>query len=60
VRAVVLTPWPDAPGILERSNRATIERLGHVQVAVLAATSPAVEDLARSGAALAPDGWLGP
>jgi len=60
VRAVVLTPWPDAPGILERSNRATIERLGQVEVATLALTSPAVEDLARSGAVLSPEGWLGP
>jgi len=60
VRAVVLTPWPDAPGILERSNRATIERLGQVEVAVLALTSPALEDLAHSGAALSPARWLGP
>ncbi len=30
--AVVLNPWPDAPGALERSNRDTIERLGAVRV----------------------------
>lgn len=33
--AVVLTPWPDDPGPVERSNRETIERLGDVRVQVL-------------------------
>lgn len=32
VAGVVLTPWPAAPGELERSNRKTIERLGSVRV----------------------------
>jgi dethiobiotin synthetase len=36
VRAVVLTPWPEAPSTVERSNRATIERLGAVPVLTLA------------------------
>ena len=36
VRAVVLTPWPDAPSALERSNRETIARLGEVAVFGLA------------------------
>ena len=35
VRAVVLTPWPDRPGVLERSNRETIEKLGGVARAAL-------------------------
>jgi dethiobiotin synthetase len=35
VCAVVLTPWPDAPGPIERSNRETIGRLGAVEVEVL-------------------------
>jgi dethiobiotin synthetase len=35
VAAVVLTPWPDRPGQLERSNRETIASLGSVRVAVL-------------------------
>ncbi len=35
VTAVVLTPWPESPGPLERSNRATIERLGAVSVETL-------------------------
>ena len=60
VRAVVLTPWPDAPSVMERSNRATIERLGEVEVATLPATTPAVGDLARAGAALPFERWLGP
>jgi len=34
-RAVVLTPWPAAPGALERSNRATIARLGGIAVRTL-------------------------
>jgi dethiobiotin synthetase len=35
VRAVVLTPWPPAPGKLERSNREAIVRLADVEVEVL-------------------------
>lgn len=60
VRAVVLTPWPDEPSVVERSNRATIARLGGVEVAGLAPTSAQVRDLARAGAALAFGSWLGP
>jgi dethiobiotin synthetase len=32
---VVLTPWPEQPGDLERSNRETIAKLGEVHVEVL-------------------------
>jgi dethiobiotin synthetase len=35
VAAVVLTPWPEEPGAIERSNRVTIERLGDVRIATL-------------------------
>lgn len=35
VAAVVLTPWPDVPSAIERSNRETIESLGEVPVMVL-------------------------
>ncbi len=35
VASVVLTPWPDWPRELERSNRATIAELGEVPVKVL-------------------------
>ncbi|HEV2775959.1 MAG TPA: dethiobiotin synthase [Solirubrobacteraceae bacterium] len=59
VRAVVLTPWPAAPSVMERSNRATIERLGEVEVAGLRATTPIVADLARAGATLPFDRWIG-
>jgi dethiobiotin synthetase len=33
--AVVLTPWPEEPGEVERSNREAIERLGSVRVETL-------------------------
>jgi len=35
VLAVVLTPWPEQPSLMERSNHATIERLGAVRVRTL-------------------------
>jgi dethiobiotin synthetase len=35
VAAVVLTPWPDIPSSMERSNRETIASLGGVEVATL-------------------------
>lgn len=59
VRAVVLTPWPERPSEIERSNRETIARLGDVEVATL----PLVEDpepaeLARAGAGLRWREWL--
>ncbi|HUR85353.1 MAG TPA: dethiobiotin synthase [Solirubrobacteraceae bacterium] len=60
VRAVVLTPWPPRPSVMERSNRETIAARGGVAVATLATTTPAVADLARAGAALAVHEWLGP
>ena len=40
VRAVVLTPWPDAPKRLEVSNRETIERLGEVEVRTVGLVDP--------------------
>jgi dethiobiotin synthetase len=40
VHGVVLTPWPDAPSIMERSNRATIEQLSGVPVHTLERVSP--------------------
>ncbi len=60
VRAVVLTPWPREPSVMERSNRVTIARLGRVEVATLPMTSPAVEDLAGAGETLPIARWLGP
>jgi dethiobiotin synthetase len=60
VRAVVLTPWPAEPSVMERSNRDTIARRGAVDVRTLPAVAPAVEDLARAGARLPVREWLGP
>jgi dethiobiotin synthetase len=58
VRAVVLTPWPEAPAERERSNRDTIARLGEVEVAGLAhVPSPSAADLARAGSALPWQRW---
>ncbi len=59
VAAVVLTPWPDPPGQIERSNRLTIERIGDVPVSLLRAVDrPDPELLATAGAALPVDEWL--
>ena len=58
VRAVVLTPWPDPPGVLERSNLETIERLGAVAVATLPTVGVDVDQLARAGATLPYAPWL--
>ena len=57
VAAVVMTPWPEAPSDMERSNRETIETLGDVRVCGLPPTTP--DDLARAGAALPLDELLG-
>ena len=60
VRAVVLTPWPEDPSALERSNRETITRMGEVEVDTLArASGPQIAELARAGAALPWRRWLG-
>jgi dethiobiotin synthetase len=59
VRAVVLTPWPEQPNEMERSNRETIARMGEVEVAALGhVQSPDRTDLARAGAALPWVNWV--
>jgi len=59
LRAVVLTPWPSEPGTLERSNRATIERLGDIEVATLAALPElSASALAAAGSRLGYESWL--
>jgi dethiobiotin synthetase len=59
VRAVVLTPWPAEPAVIEQSNRETIARLGDVEVAILPFVPTAdVEALARAGATLPWRRWL--
>jgi dethiobiotin synthetase len=60
VRAVVLTPWPDAPSAMAQSNRATIARLAEVEVEVLPKVGTAVDELAAAGATLPVAAWLGP
>lgn len=59
VRAVVLTPWPEHPTVMQRSNRDTIARVGEVDVVTLARAEHATPDaLARIGRALPVDAWL--
>jgi dethiobiotin synthetase len=59
VAGVVMTPWPAAPSTMEEDNRATIARVGEVEVAVLA-TLPRADAalLAEAGATLPLDRWL--
>jgi dethiobiotin synthetase len=56
VAGVVMTPWPEAPEPIERSNRDTVERLGGVPVAGLPPTDP--RSLAAAGASLPLNDWL--
>jgi dethiobiotin synthetase len=59
VRAVVITPWPERPSRLERSNLETIRRFGFVELDTLALVgSPEPEELARAGAELPWRRWL--
>lgn len=58
IQAVVLTPWPDEPSAMERSNMETIERFGEVPVIGLPRTDRA--HLAEAGAALPVSDWLSP
>ena len=55
----MLTPWPEEPGRIERSNLETIDRLGHVEVRTLGrVASPRPELLAAAGGALPLARWL--
>lgn len=59
VVGVVLNPWPDEPDEIERSNWATIERLGAVEVSPLPRlAAPEVGALADAGDELPLDRWL--
>ncbi len=59
VCAVVITPWPEHPTAMQRSNLETIECLGEVEVATLARAEHATPAaLARVGQALPLDRWL--
>jgi dethiobiotin synthetase len=60
IAAVVLTPWPERPSVIERSNRETIARLGAIAMATLPRVSgAAAEELAAAGAMLPVAQWLG-
>jgi hypothetical protein len=59
VRAVVLTPWPLEPTVMQRSNRDTIARLGDVEVAVLPEVTSAADALAAAGGELPWRAWVG-
>jgi dethiobiotin synthetase len=59
VAAVVLTPWPHQPSVMERSNRETIARRGDVEVATLPPVARAEPELlAAAGAHLPVERWL--
>jgi len=59
VAAVVLTPWPAAPGPLERSNLETLSDLGAVELATLPALAgPDPGALADAGSRLGWRRWL--
>jgi hypothetical protein len=53
----VITPWPGDPDEMVRSNKATIEQFGSVEVTGLPTTDP--DSLAKAGATLPLDDWLG-
>jgi dethiobiotin synthetase len=56
VAAVVMTPWPDDPEPIERSNRDTVQRLGRVAVHGLPPTNPG--GLAAAGGSLPLRDWF--
>jgi dethiobiotin synthetase len=58
VRAVVLTPWPAQPSVMQRSNADAIARLGRVEVATLGAVGVEIDQLALAGATLPYARWL--
>lgn len=59
VRGVVITPWPEAPSAMVRSNATTIEALCGVEVATLPRLPGfGVSELASAGATLPYDRWL--
>ena len=59
VAGVVLTPWPSDPDAIERSNLATVARLGGVAVSVLPRLeAPEPDALAAAGDRLPLEDWL--
>jgi dethiobiotin synthetase len=59
VRAVVFTPWPAEPDIIEQSNRETIKRLGGIEVATLHQLAPLTRaSLAGAARTLPYERWM--
>jgi dethiobiotin synthetase len=59
VRAIVLTPWPERPSVMERSNRETIAHMGPMTTDGLAHVSRSdTEELAQAGEQLPWREWL--
>jgi dethiobiotin synthetase len=59
VAGVVLTPWPERPDALLRSNRETIARIGQTEVATIGfIAEPRPQALAGAGATLPLGRWL--
>lgn len=59
VLAVVLSPWPEEPSAVERSNRATIEQLCDIEVFGLPSTTPGALAEAAAIAGLPAKRWVG-
>jgi dethiobiotin synthetase len=57
VAGVVLTPWPDEPDPIERSNREAVEQLARLRLSGLPEARPA--DLPERGSNLPIDDWIG-
>ena len=59
MRAVVLTPWPHQPTVMERSNRQTIARMGAGGMQTLRQVGgPEPAELALAGDGLPWREWL--
>ena len=59
IAGVVMTPWPEAPSLVELSNRDTVAQLGDVPVATLPYIDrPTPELLATAGRLLPLDDWI--
>lgn len=60
IAGIVMTPWPESPSALERSNRDTVADLAAAPVAVLPRLrGPDPDALAAAGARLPLADWLG-
>ncbi len=58
IAGIVLTPWPERPDPVERSNGETIARLAGVPVVGLPLTTPSRRGMARAGGRLPLQSWL--